>query len=146
MTDLDLYDELDADEWDDFDESGDYWDLEGDFEDDEADELALGAVLGGALGAGLGGAATQGLYDLTSWGLRKTGNKTLGGWGQWLEKSKRLRDFATNVGAGAGGIVGAAAGAVSPTPEDADPFEPEYSFEKGIKDYIRFLKRGKSRH
>lgn len=120
-----MYDLMTLDDEDfEFDPFGE--EFEDDFEDDdEADELALSAILGAGLGAGAGGLAAGGLYDGSSYLLRKYGGNTGRRFGNWLSSSQRARNFATNTGAGIGGLLGGTLGAVTPAPE-ADPYEPEY--------------------
>ena len=63
----------------DFDTDGLDFEDDFDFEDEEADQLALGALVGAGLGAGAGGWLGTGLYDGTSWALNKAGARQAGG-------------------------------------------------------------------
>jgi hypothetical protein len=127
MSKLDFYDLEASDDFDDFDEF--------DLEDAEADLLSPASVVGAGIGAGLGGAAGTALYDIGAGVLRK-GAELTGAtkykpvkwlydnpWNPDSTFGSYIRSAAGNVGAGAGGVVGAAVS------EDADPFEPEYAAE-----------------
>lgn len=132
MTDLDFYD--DFDDFEGFDD-GEYWDLEDDDWDDEADDLTPAGLIAGGVGAALGGTLGTGVYDAGTWALKKAAEKTGATkykpvkWAYdnaWNPKSKfgsYVRNAYGNLGAGLLGTAGAALF------EDSDPFEPEYTAE-----------------
>ena len=126
MSDLDFYDDM---------EDAEFWDLEDDWEDgDEPDRGIASGLLGAGLGAAAGSVVGNLGFDAGEW-LGKKGMQAIfktdpAVWD--TDRYKYWRDIARNTTsnalAGVGGTLGAFAGAM-PSPEDTDPYEPEYSAE-----------------
>jgi hypothetical protein len=127
MSKLDFYD-LEAS--DDFDELDDF-----DLEDPEADLASPLSPVAAVVGAGIGGLAATGATDLSTAALRKAAEWTGATeykpvkwvydnvWNPDAYIGSSIRNIASNMGAAAGALTGAALF------EDADPFEPEYATE-----------------